>query len=412
MNQATSLNTAPRARIAWFNCFAGISGDMALGALLDAGASIDAVRGALEGLSVPGWTLGAEQTMRGGLAALRAVVGTSDPGIPRNHASIAELLGASSLEEGVKRRALAVFAALADAEGRLHREDPSKVHFHEVGSLDAIVDVVGVCAALADLGVGDVACSSVALGTGTVRCSHGLLPNPAPAVVELLRGMSTHGIPTPYELTTPTGAALLAGLSASCGPQPAMVGIAAGYGAGSRDLDEMPNVCQVVIGDAVEEGPSLSGGQPVVLLETNLDDVTGEVLAGAAAAALAEGAFDAWISDAVMKKGRPAHVLHVLCDPALVSGLVELIRHQTASPGVRAQTLTRWAAPRKISWVEVGGHKIGIKHSRYGAKPEHDDAAAAALALGVPLRAVLDAARREWDLNGGNGGEDAQGVTG
>ncbi len=303
-------------RIAWFHCFSGIAGDMALGALVDAGADLDEVRGLVGRLPVGGWTLEAEPVTRCGVAATKVHVRVEETSVVRTAAHISALVEEARLPERVRQRALAVFGALADAEGRLHRRPPEQVHFHEVGGLDAIVDVLGTCAALEALGIDAVSASAVATGTGMVRSAHGLLPNPAPAVVELLASVRapTTGLDVGVELTTPTGAAILAGLASGFGPLPSMVVEASGFGAGEREIDGRPNATQVVLGTQVEE---LAQGQPVLLLEANVDDATGETLAHTIAALLAAGAHDAWITPIVMKKGRPAHTVSALADPAL-----------------------------------------------------------------------------------------------
>ena len=231
----------------------------------------------------------------------------------RTHAHIADLITEAALPPRVTERALAVFRRLAEVESALHRVPVDQVHFHEVGGHDAIIDIVGTVAALEVLDVDEITASPVATGTGMVRSAHGLLPNPSPAAVRLLEGVPTYGRATTVELTTPTGAALLAALSTSFGPMPAMVVRRSGFGAGKNEMDELPNCTQVIIGQ-YDERPSIGAGQPAWVLETNLDDVTGEQLAYAVSAALDAGAFDAWVSSVIMKKGRPGHVLHVLTD--------------------------------------------------------------------------------------------------
>ncbi len=264
------------ATIAWFHCFAGVAGDMALGALLDAGADLDEVRAILDRLPVPGWELRSEPVMRNGIAATRAVVEVAPSSVVRTYAHITALIEEARLPDRVRDRAAATFAAIAEVEGRLHRRPLEQVHFHELGGIDAIVDIVGVAAALEVLGVDRVAASSVATGTGVIRTAHGLLPNPAPAVIELLAGAPTHGVDVTVELTTPTGAGLLASLATGWGPMPAMTIAATGFGAGAHELDELPNLTQVVLGTASAD---LAPGQPISLLEVNVDDATGEVLA-------------------------------------------------------------------------------------------------------------------------------------
>ena len=344
MSAERSQPSAPR-RLAWFHCFAGIAGDMALGSLLDAGAELDAVLALLERLPLRGWRLRAEPVLRAGIAATRAVVEVTDDVVVRTHAHIVGLVEEARLPDRVGRRALATFAALAEVEGRLHRRSPDQVHFHEVGSHDTVIDVVGTAAALEVLGVDEVSASAVATGVGTVRSAHGFLPNPSPAVVRLLRGVPTWGRDLAVELTTPTGAAILAANAERFGPLPAMRIASTGFGAGSRELDGIPNCTQVVVCEALvaERAP----GQPVALLETNLDDVTGEVLAHAVEALMTAGAHDAWITPVVMKKGRPGHTVSVLVDPILADVVRAMLEAETGTLGVRGSVLGRWPATRK-----------------------------------------------------------------
>jgi uncharacterized protein (TIGR00299 family) protein len=379
--------------IAWFHCFSGIAGDMALGALVDAGADLDGVREILGRLPVNGWSVRAEPTMRGGIAATQLVVEVSDSTVVRTYGHITALLDEAKLPPRVAERAHAIFHALATVEARLHRRNLEQVHFHEVGSLDAIVDVVGVAAALDLLDVDDVASSPVATGTGMVRAAHGLLPNPAPAVVELLAGAPAYGVDVPVELTTPTGAGVLAALCTSWGPMPAMTITTSGFGAGTRDLDALPNLTQVVVGTA--ESASTTG-QPVLLLECNVDDVTGETLAHAVQSLLAAGAHDAWLTPIVMKKGRPAHTVSVLADPALAGALTDLLRRETGTLGVRGSTQQRWPSPRTTDSVEVHGQRVRVKVGGDRVKVEHDDAADAARRTGIPLREVVSLAEEAW----------------
>jgi uncharacterized protein (TIGR00299 family) protein len=387
--------------LAWFHCFAGIAGDMALGSLLDAGADLDEVRALLGRLPVSGWELEVEATMRGGIAATRAVVHAADDGVVRTYAHISGLVDEARLPQRVRDRAQATFATLAEVEGRLHRRPTEQVHFHEVGSLDAIVDVVGTCSALEVLGVGEVWASPVATGTGMVRTAHGILPNPAPAVVELLRGAPTYGRDVQVELTTPTGAALLAATVTGWGPLPAMTVTATGFGAGTRDLEGLPNLTQVVIGEGrtapeAAQPPGSGKGQPVVLLEVNVDDATGETLAHAVAGLLDAGAHDAWITPIVMKKGRPAHTVSALVDPALSTQVAQMMVAETGSLGVRGQSLERWPSARKAGEVDVDGVPVRVKVSPGRVKIEHDDAVRAARRTGLPLREVVSRAQEAW----------------
>ena len=398
--------TPPTGSIAWFHCFAGIAGDMALGSLLDAGADEAEVVSMLERLPVAGWKLRIEPVLRGGIACARAVVevgetatgdGATGDGVARTYPDVVAAVRDAALPARVERRALATFAALAEAEGRIHRTAPERVHFHEVGGHDALVDVVGTAAALEVLGVDTVAVSAIALGTGTVRAAHGTLPNPTPAVLRLLEDFPTYGRPVDLELTTPTGAALLRALVTGAlpvGAMPAMTVRASGYGAGAAELDTLPNCTQVVIGEPIPRhvGP----GQPVSVLEVNVDDVTGEQLALAVAAMLDRGALDAWITPVVMKKGRPGHTVHVLCDPSSAEDLADLLRRQTGSFGVRALHSARWPEARRLDEVLVDGVPVRVKVGLSRVKAELEDVARVAAALGLAPAEVATRAEDAW----------------
>jgi pyridinium-3,5-bisthiocarboxylic acid mononucleotide nickel chelatase len=411
-----SAQDAPRGSrsIAWFHCFAGIAGDMALGSLLDAGADLDEVLALLERLPVSGWRLDVEPALRGGIAASRAVVSVHDNVVVRTHAHIVGLIEEARLPDRVAGRALAAFAVLADVEARLHRRPVDQVHFHEVGGHDTIVDIVGTAAALEVLGIDEVRASPVATGLGMVRAAHGMLPNPAPAVVALLEGIPTWGRNIPVELTTPTGAALLAALSSGFGPMPPMRVTGQGFGAGTRELAELPNCTQVVTGvridrhsgsDATEPTGGLAAavadvdsdaGQPVSILEANVDDATGEQLAHAIGALLEAGAHDAWLTPVVMKKGRPGSVVHVLSDPSMVAVLRDVLRDSTGTLGVRVTAGERWPAARSLDSVWIDGQLIRVKVSVGRIKAEFEDVARAARRTGQSLREIAFRAEALW----------------
>ena len=364
---------------------------MALGSLIDAGADLDEVRSLLERLPITGWAVEAEPVLRCGIAATKLHVHAEEGTVVRTASHIAALVEEARLPERVSGRALAVFGALAEAEGRLHRRPAAQVHFHEVGGLDAIVDVVGTCAALEVLGIDDVQASTIVTGTGMIRAAHGMLPNPAPAVVALLAsvGAPTTGLDVGVELTTPTGAALVASLASDFGPLPTMSIEATGFGAGTREIDGRPNATQVVIGTSME---AIGAGQPVVLLEANVDDVTGETLAHAVTALLAAGAHDAWVTPIIMKKGRPAYTVSALADPALSAQVAATLTSETGSLGVRGTALERWPSARSADIVEVESYPIRVKLSPGRVKVEHDDAARVARRAGLPLREVVSRA--------------------
>ncbi len=388
--------------VAWFHCFSGIAGDMALGALVDAGADLDEVRAICEQLPVGGWALEAETVLRSGIGATKIHVLAEPSTVVRTAAHITGMVEEARLPERVRRRALAAFDALAQAEGKLHRRPPEAVHFHEVGGTDAIIDIVGTCAALELLGVDEVQTSPVANGIGMIRAAHGLLPNPAPAVVELLAGVPSYSLDIPIELTTPTGAALVASLASDFGPMPPMVIERSGFGAGTAELGDRPNLTQVVIGT---RAPSREPGQPVVLLEANVDDATGEQLAHAVASLLDAGAHDAWLTPIVMKKGRPAFVVSALADPALARQVGDVLAAETGSFGIRGTTFDRWPLDRRETQVEVEGYPVRIKVGAGRVKVEHDDAVRVARRLGRSLRDVRSmaefAARESTELPAG-----------
>ena len=383
---------------AWFHPFSGIAGDMALGACVDAGADGDEIRAMLERLPVDGWRLEFEPVLRAGIAATHAVVRVDETSVVRTAEHITSLIEQANLPARVRERSLAVFHRLAEAEGRLHRRPPSQVHFHEVGGIDAIVDVVGTCAGLELLDVDVVHAGPVATGVGMTRSAHGMIPVPSPAVVELLRGAPLANVDVPHELTTPTGAALLSGMAARWGPMPAMTVTGSGYGAGTRELDARVNAVQLVVGELAEQHVLDGDGQTLVELAVNVDDATGETLAHAIARLLESGAADAWVTPVVMKKGRPGHVVTALVDQALSTSVAEVLVAETGSFGVRARPVERWPAARSFDSVAVDGHPIRIKVSPGRTKVEHDDAAAVARRTGRPLREVVslaeEAARR------------------
>jgi len=392
--------TAER-RVAWFNCQAGVAGDMTMAALVDAGADPDTVATTIGGLGVDGYALLFERVQRCGVGATWANVvvhhehDAESAHIPhRPVREILALLDDADLPERVRQRAHAVFSRLGEVEGAIHGVDPADVELHEVGALDSIVDVVGVCAALESLDIDEVWCSPIAVGHGSVRSAHGVIPNPAPATTALLAqaGVPTIGLDTTLEVATPTGVALMTTLASGFGAMPSIVSHSVGYGAGTADTPERANVVQVVIGGANDVRDD--GGTPVALLEANVDDVTGEVLAYSIGRLLAAGAHDAWITPIVMKKGRPAHTVSVLCDPAAVASLRTLLVNETGTLGVRMSTLRRWPQQRNEATVDIDGHSIRVKVAAHRVKVEFDDAAAAADHLGLPVRIVLDRAAR------------------
>ena len=382
-------------RVAWFNCSAGTAGDMTLAALVDAGADQLRVGEILAALPIDDYALTFERTQRCGVASTRAIVAVHhhDEHHHDHHRpwrDIDAMLVAAELPERVRDRARSVFSLLAEVEGAIHGVPAADVEFHEVGSTDAIVDIVGVCAALEALNVDRIVAGPIAMGHGSISSAHGRLPNPGPAVVALCarRSIPTFGLDEPREISTPTGVAILAALADSFGPMPAITTSAVGYGAGTADFDTRANVVQVVVGETNSDS-FRSTGQHVRLLEVNVDDVTGEVLAHTVSSLMAAGAHDAWVTPIVMKKGRPAHTVHVLCEEVRTGEFAELLARETGSLGVRGSIVERWPVAREETTIEVEGQTIRVKVADHRVKVEFDDAARAAAALGMPVREVL-----------------------
>lgn len=369
--------------ICWINPFTGLAGDMLLAALIDAGAPLERIRSAVAATGLTGWDLTAERITDHALAATRIHVEVTDPHTERRAAEVLELASRAA-PRPVAALAVAAVTAIAEAEARLHGADPADVHLHELGGHDTLVDIIGSAAALHVLGVTDVVSAPLPLGRGRIDAAHGVLPCPAPATLALLAGAAVTGSDLPGETVTPTGAALLHATGARYGPPPPMTLGATGYGAGTRHLPDRPNVVSVSLGSPLVHVPD----EDVVVLETNLDDVTGELLGHVITQALEAGALDAWTTPAVMKKSRPAQILHVLVHPHRERRLRDLVLAETGALGIRRIGATRTTLPRAFETVEVDGHPVRVKHGPYAAKPEHDDVAAAAAALGRPLRAV------------------------
>jgi uncharacterized protein (TIGR00299 family) protein len=367
--------------IAWLNPATGLAGDMFLAALLDAGAPLTVVWGAIASTGLTGWDLTPTRVVDHGLTATRVQVSVQDTATSRSAAELISLAGQAK-PAPVADLAVAALRAIAQTEARLHGTDPDSVHLHELGGHDTLVDIVGVAAALHALDVTSVYCAPLPLGTGTVTTRHGVLPCPAPATVALLDGAAVTGTTLTGETVTPTAAALLRAVGASYDPVPLLHLGTTGYGAGTRTLADRPNVVAVSLGSKAVDTRSL------VMLETTVDDVTGETLGHVLDRALEEGALDAWAVPVTMKKSRPGHVLQVLATPQTAAALSELLLAETGSLGIRSYPVARTALPRWTSSVTVGGCEVRLKSGPHGSKPEFEDVAAAARTLGLPLREV------------------------
>ncbi len=393
-------------RIAYFDCFSGASGDMILGACLNAGLEIDRLREDLALLGVEGYQVEAQAIRKQGFGATQFEVKV-DSGQPRPHRHlrhILEILSAARLPEGVRQQATAIFTRLAEAEARVHGTTVEKVHFHEVGAIDAIVDIVGACLALDRLGVQHVHVSPIPTGSGTVKCDHGLMPVPAPATAELLKGVPLAACDEPGELTTPTGAAILTTLAQGYGGVPAMTVRQIGIGAGRRDGATRPNILRLLIGDEVQV-PGQEDADQVLVLEANLDDATGQVVAEVCQLLLDTGARDVFTTPIYMKKGRPGTLITVLAPPALRDAVEEILFTQTTTFGVRSHLAERRTLARTLETVTTPFGEVRVKVGRRGgqvvrATPEFEDCRAAARCAGRPVLEVIEAACQAWRQQG------------
>lgn len=393
-------------KIAYFDCFSGVSGDMTLGALLACGADIPDLeaefRRQMAGLRVPGYELKIQRVVRQGIAAtdVDVVLLEQDQGHGRHLSDIAGLLEQSALPDAVRQKSLAVFTRLADAEAKIHGTTRDEIHFHEVGAVDAIVDITGSCLLLEMLGVGAAALSSLPCGTGTIVCAHGVMPVPAPATLELLTGFPVHSVDIRGELVTPTGAALLTTLAdpQTGGKMPAMRVLASGFGAGKKQFKtDMPNLLRVVLGETDQTQDKTP--QTIAVLETNLDDQNPESFELFMERAFAAGALDVFFTPVQMKKNRPASLVTVICPTDKVETLAEVLFRETGTFGVRIREQRRLTLAR--SWrtvaTEFGLIRLKLGHwqgEEVTASPEYDDCKRAAQEHGVPLRRVYDAARK------------------
>jgi uncharacterized protein (TIGR00299 family) protein len=375
-------------RVAYLDCVGGLAGDMLLAALVDAGADLEALRRVPAGLGLDGIELAVERVERHGITALQLRVHTGDDRDHRPYGQIRRLVEAADLSERVRARSLAAFARLAEVEGAIHGVPPDEVHFHELGALDTLVDVCGAFVLLEDLGVERVVSSPLPFARGLVDSAHGVLPLPAPAALGLLEGAALVGVDTEAELVTPTGAAIAAVVVDGWGSLPAMTLERVGYGAGAKELRDRPNVVRVVLGERLPAERAR-----VVLLETNLDDFSPELVPDVAERCFDVGALDVWITPVQMKKGRPGFVLSVLARPELEAGLAEVVLTETSALGVRVSHLDRHELEREERVVDLEGGSVRVKLGRLDGKvvnvaPEHDDCAALARATGRSVKSI------------------------
>ena len=379
-------------RLCYFDAFSGISGDMTVGALIDAGASSDAVIGALETLGT-GAKFWSGRTMRNGIAATKFLVDAENsPNRHRHQHHIMELIEKASIADRAKRHACAVFQKLGEAEAAVHGVPIERVHFHEIGAVDSIADIVGACVALDLLGIDELHASRINVGSGTAKMAHGVLPIPAPATALLLKDKPIYSRGPEAELTTPTGAAIIAALAKSAGRIPAMRIASIGYGAGDRDFKEQPNVLRAIIGESAcaEESTLVS------VMEANIDDSSPQVLGYALEKLMEAGALDTSLSPLQMKKNRPGSLLRVIARPEDQEKLAQLIFAETSTLGLRIHSAERRVEERRIVEVDTQFGKVKMKVSGHGFAPEYEDCRAIAERTGTPLPQVIAAANQAY----------------
>ncbi|HAK60247.1 MAG TPA: nickel pincer cofactor biosynthesis protein LarC [Nitrospiraceae bacterium] len=384
--------------LAYFDCFSGISGDMTLGALVDAGVSIEDLRAELAKLDLPGYEITTEKVTRSGLAATKVDVILDKKEQPaRRLPDIRTIIEKSSLSPAIKKNSMTIFERLAEAEARVHGTTIDKVHFHEVGAVDAIVDIVGSVIGLELLRITKIIGSPVNTGSGSVHTSHGRLPVPAPATAELLRGIPLYNSSVAFELTTPTGAAIISTISSFFGPLPQMKLDRVAYGAGNKDLPGQPNVLRLMIGEPVAEYEEDAS----MIIETNIDDMNPQVYDYLIERLMHEGAQDAYLVPIIMKKGRPAVLLSVLTDKANMDAVLDTVFRESTSIGVRIHEVGRRKLNRETHEVTTSYGTIRVKVSKRGDEiltvtPEYEDCKRIAKEKQVPLKAVMEEARKAF----------------
>jgi uncharacterized protein (TIGR00299 family) protein len=389
-------------RVAHFDCFSGISGDMVLGAILDAGVDADAIRAVLDSLGLP-IKLEVEKVKRCGFAATKATIEAADQENYRFLPDVEAILNKGKLTDRQRERALAIFRKLAHAEATAHGMTLERVHFHEVGALDSIADIVGAAVGLDLLGVERFTSSPVPTGVGTVKCAHGIMPVPTPGTAELLRGVPLAPSPIKAELTTPTGAAILTTMVSEFTASPAMTIETIGHGSGTKDFLEQPNILRLFVGQASGEcQPTVQ--DTVLVLETNLDDVAPEIVGYCTERLFAAGALDVFVVQGQMKKGRPGFMLSVICEPDKAAALETVLFRETGTFGIRRQSATRTKLQREAVTIETPWGPVQAKRGwRDGFElltPEYEDSARIARQHNMPLREVYQAIGARLASNG------------
>lgn len=392
-------------RVAYLDCLSGISGDMTLGALIDAGVPLEVIQQGIDSLKLPSCRLETRQVKKNGFRATHLQVLFEPEHAHRHLHHIVEMIDGSSLSPRQQQWAKQIFTRLGQAEAKVHGTTIEKVHFHEVGAVDSIADIVGSAIGWDLLGVERIHCSPIPTGTGTIKIAHGTVSVPAPATAELLAGIPLAACSVPAELTTPTGAAIAATLVDHFGPLPPMQLQSIGYGAGTRDLEDRPNVLRLMVGEMAESASVETCDRDLVrILETNLDDVPGEWVAYCKELLLKAGALDVYTTPIQMKKNRPAVTLTVLCREDISASLEKIVFEETGSLGIRSWSVQRHILPRsalsvQTPWGAVQGKVATLSDQRTTFSPEYESCRRLAGESGQPLRDIYRAAHRAFDLS-------------
>ncbi|HUQ32986.1 MAG TPA: nickel pincer cofactor biosynthesis protein LarC [Pyrinomonadaceae bacterium] len=390
----------------YFDCFAGASGDMILGALVGVGVDPRLLIEGLSLLGVAGYEVSFETVDRSGISATHAHVRTAHEHAHRHLGDILKIIHESRLSEGVKERAARIFSRLAEAEARVHNVAIERIHFHEVGALDAIIDVVGACIGFELLGAERFVCSSLHVGSGMVEMAHGRFPVPPPAVAELLKDAPVYSSDIVGELVTPTGAAIITAVCREFGPLPKMKIERTGYGAGTREYQNFPNALRLMLGDDAVSADA-EGYERLVMVETNIDDMSPQIYGHVMDEALRRGALDCYFTPVQMKKNRPGTLISILCEESVRDSMCELLLAETTTLGVRFFEVMRRALERRIVKVETAYGAIDVKVAHLKGRalkemPEYEQCRAAAEKYGVTLRTVEQAARASFSKSQGD----------
>jgi len=365
---------------------------MLLGALIDAGLDADVLRTEISKLGIEGVEISAEKCVRRGITGTDVKVTASHDHAHRHLSTIERIIGDSSLDESVKQRSTAIFRRLGEAEAAIHGIDIDKVHFHEVGAIDAIVDIVGACVGFEKLGIEKFYCSALNLGSGTVKAAHGVMPVPAPATAALVKGLATYSDGPAVELTTPTGAAIVTTLATAAAGTPAMSMDSIGYGAGDRDFEDRANMLRIVIGEASEAVESTE----IFVIEANIDDMSPEMSGFARSRLLEEGALDVTLTPTFMKKDRPGFTLTVLTTPKDRDRISNIVFAETTTLGIRTYTAQRRVLERTWTTVETQYGPVRVKVAAGNFAPEYEDCAKLAREKGIPFKQVWQQANYEY----------------